>query len=298
MSEGSTAERWEFIRGLHWSPDGDRHRARFRPVHCLIRGGPAGARSPRSTRWGSRSGRRRSRSVRSSASRSSGPSTWPSGAWTSRRSRARTRPARSSRCARRLSGPTRPTRRSRRWPPCASTRRWCRWRPPAAGYGRPRGERGRARSRAGSGRSTSGSPRSARPWTLGADEIDIVLNRSAFLVGRYRQAFEEIAASKEACGDAHLKVILETGELGSYDRDPAGVGARDGRRGRLHQDLHREDRRERHAPGGALHDGGGARLLPRDGPARRGQGGRRRPHSRSRRSSTWCSCTRRWARSG
>ena len=52
---------------------------------------------------------------------------------------------------------------------------------------------------------------------LGADEIDIVLNRSAFLAGRYRQAFEEIVASKEACGDAHLKTILEIGELGSYD---------------------------------------------------------------------------------
>jgi deoxyribose-phosphate aldolase len=52
---------------------------------------------------------------------------------------------------------------------------------------------------------------------LGADEIDIVLNRSAFLSGRYRQAFEEVAASKEACGRAHLKVILEVGELGSYD---------------------------------------------------------------------------------
>ena len=52
----------------------------------------------------------------------------------------------------------------------------------------------------------------------GADEVDIVLNRSAFLSGRYRQAFEEIAASKEACGPAHLKVILETGELGSYDQ--------------------------------------------------------------------------------
>ncbi len=51
----------------------------------------------------------------------------------------------------------------------------------------------------------------------GADEIDIVLNRSAFLSGRYRQAFEEIVASKDACGAAHLKVILEAGELGSYD---------------------------------------------------------------------------------
>jgi deoxyribose-phosphate aldolase len=52
---------------------------------------------------------------------------------------------------------------------------------------------------------------------MGADEIDIVLNRSAFLSGRYRQAFEEIAVSKEACGSAHLKTILEVGELASYD---------------------------------------------------------------------------------
>jgi deoxyribose-phosphate aldolase len=51
----------------------------------------------------------------------------------------------------------------------------------------------------------------------GADEIDIVLNRSAFLSGHYRQAFDEIAESKAASGDAHLKVILEAGELGSYD---------------------------------------------------------------------------------
>jgi deoxyribose-phosphate aldolase len=45
-----------------------------------------------------------------------------------------------------------------------------------------------------------------------------VLNRSLFLGGRYREAFEELAAAREAAGDAHLKVILETGELGSYDR--------------------------------------------------------------------------------
>jgi deoxyribose-phosphate aldolase len=53
---------------------------------------------------------------------------------------------------------------------------------------------------------------------MGADEVDIVLNRSAFLSGRYRQAFEEIAAAKEASGPAHLKVILEVAELGSYDQ--------------------------------------------------------------------------------
>jgi deoxyribose-phosphate aldolase len=53
---------------------------------------------------------------------------------------------------------------------------------------------------------------------LGADEVDIVLNRSLFLGGRYAQAYDEIVASREAAGAAHLKVILETGELGSYDR--------------------------------------------------------------------------------
>jgi deoxyribose-phosphate aldolase len=53
---------------------------------------------------------------------------------------------------------------------------------------------------------------------LGADEVDIVLNRSLFLSGRYAQSYDEIVASREAAGEAHLKVILETGELGSYDR--------------------------------------------------------------------------------
>ena len=52
----------------------------------------------------------------------------------------------------------------------------------------------------------------------GADEVDVVLNRSMFLAGRYHKAFEEIAAYREAAGEAHLKVILETGELGSYDQ--------------------------------------------------------------------------------
>ncbi|MFA5565405.1 MAG: deoxyribose-phosphate aldolase [Acidimicrobiia bacterium] len=52
----------------------------------------------------------------------------------------------------------------------------------------------------------------------GADEIDIVLNRAAFLAGDYGRAFDEIVAAKEAAESAHLKVILETGELGSYDQ--------------------------------------------------------------------------------
>lgn len=52
----------------------------------------------------------------------------------------------------------------------------------------------------------------------GADEIDMVISRGAFLRGDHAHVFDEIAAVKEACGKAHLKVILETGELGTLDR--------------------------------------------------------------------------------
>ena len=51
----------------------------------------------------------------------------------------------------------------------------------------------------------------------GADEIDMVIDRGAFLSGRIGLVYEEVVAVKEACGDTHLKVILETGELGTYD---------------------------------------------------------------------------------
>ncbi len=54
--------------------------------------------------------------------------------------------------------------------------------------------------------------------SYGADEIDMVINRSAFLSGDYQTVFDEIVQIKEACGEAHLKVILETGELLTYDR--------------------------------------------------------------------------------
>lgn len=52
----------------------------------------------------------------------------------------------------------------------------------------------------------------------GADEVDMVISRGKFLMGEYNFVFDEIAAVKEACGTARLKVILETGELGSYDK--------------------------------------------------------------------------------
>ncbi len=51
----------------------------------------------------------------------------------------------------------------------------------------------------------------------GATEIDMVIDRGAFLAGRYGQVFDDIVAVKDACGGARLKVILETGELATYD---------------------------------------------------------------------------------
>lgn len=57
----------------------------------------------------------------------------------------------------------------------------------------------------------------ARAVGDGADEIDMVISRGRFLSGDYNYVFDEIAAVKEACGKARLKVILETGELGTLD---------------------------------------------------------------------------------
>src|SRR5574337_404063 len=56
-----------------------------------------------------------------------------------------------------------------------------------------------------------------RAVELGADEVDMVIDRGAFLSGRYAKVFDEIVQVKEAVGAAHLKVSLETGELGPYD---------------------------------------------------------------------------------
>lgn len=53
--------------------------------------------------------------------------------------------------------------------------------------------------------------------SAGADEIDMVIDRGAFLSGRLGLVYDEVVAVKEACGDAHLKVILEAGELVTYD---------------------------------------------------------------------------------
>jgi deoxyribose-phosphate aldolase len=52
---------------------------------------------------------------------------------------------------------------------------------------------------------------------MGAHEIDMVIDRGAFLSGNYAKVYDEVRRVKEVCGEAHLKVILETGELGTYD---------------------------------------------------------------------------------
>jgi len=56
-----------------------------------------------------------------------------------------------------------------------------------------------------------------RAVAAGADEIDMVIDRGAYLAGDYGKVYDEIVAVKQACADAHLKVILETGELETYD---------------------------------------------------------------------------------
>ena len=93
----------------------------------------------------------------------------------------------------------------------------------------------------------------------GADEIDMVIDRGAFLSGRYLEVAEEIAAVKAACGRAHLKVILETGELADVRQRAPRLVAGDDRRRRLHQDVDRQDLPRRDPP----RDPGDARGVPR-----------------------------------
>ena len=133
---------------------------------------------------------------------------------------------------------------------------------------------------------------------LGADEIDMVIDRGAFLSGRYAKVYDEIVQVKEACGDAHLKVILETGELGTYDNVrrasllamAAGADFIKTSTGKISPAAT--------LPVALVHARGDPRRPRGDRPARRLQAGRRHPRRRSRRCSTSCSCTRRSGRTG
>ena len=83
----------------------------------------------------------------------------------------------------------------------------------------PRARRlgGDRRSRRASRRSRSSVAEARAAVELGADEVDMVIDRGAFLSGRHAEVYDQIVKVREACGPAHLKVILETGELGTYD---------------------------------------------------------------------------------
>ena len=108
----------------------------------------------------------------------------------------------------------------------------------------------------------------------GADEVDMVIDRGAFLAGHYGLVLDEVRAVKAACGRAHLKVILETGELVTYDNVRPRVLDGHDRRGRLRKDLDRESQPRVHLAGRPGDARGRPRLRGRVWPLRRGQSGR------------------------
>ena len=113
---------------------------------------------------------------------------------------------------------------------------------------------------------------------LGADEIDMVIDRGAFLAGEYARVYDDIVAVKEACGETHLKVILETGELETYDNVrrasvlamAAGADFIKTSTGKVQPGFH--------PAGHAGHAGGDPRLLPADRARGGHEAGRRDPH--------------------
>ncbi len=121
----------------------------------------------------------------------------------------------------------------------------------------------------------------------GADEIDMVIDRGAFLAGRYRDVADEIIAVKAVCAGArsgqgvHLKVILETGELGTYDNVRPRQRHRARLRCGLHQNVDREGHDERDISGCGDDVRGNSRLRAPHRPPRRVQNRRRVPHDKT-----------------
>ena len=102
----------------------------------------------------------------------------------------------------------------------------------------------------------------------GADEIDMVIDRGAFLAGRYLDVYEEIVAVKEACGSAAPQGHPRDRRAGHPRQRPPRQLAGDARRRRLHQDLHRQDLPRRDPAGLPRHARGGPRLPRRHRHAR------------------------------
>ena len=119
----------------------------------------------------------------------------------------------------------------------------------------------------------------------GAKEIDIVITRAHVLTGNYEALYDEVRRFREACGDAHMKAILATGELATLRQRRAREHGRDAGRRRLHQDVHGQGRRQRHAAVRRRDVPDDSRVLRADRLRRRLQAGRRHPHARSSRSS-------------
>ena len=94
----------------------------------------------------------------------------------------------------------------------------------------------------------------------GASEIDIVVTRAHVLTGDWSALYDEVRQFREACGAAHMKTILATGELATMTQRGAREHGRDDGRVRLHQDEHGEGSGERHAPRGARDDAHDPRL--------------------------------------
>ena len=96
-----------------------------------------------------------------------------------------------------------------------------------------------------------------RSVQAGATEIDVVISRRHVLTSDWRALYAEVRAFRQACGPAHMKTILGTGAAGLHRQSGEGRGGRDDGRLGLHQDLHGNGARERHAarePGDDAHD--------------------------------------------
>ena len=133
---------------------------------------------------------------------------------------------------------------------------------------------------------------------LGADEIDMVIDRGAFLSGRYAKVYDEIVQVKEACGERAPEGDPRDRRARHLRQRPPRVAARDGRRRRLHQDVDRQDQPGRDAAGHALHARGDPRRPRRDRPHRRHEARGRHPPRQAGDPVPRASCTRRSASTG
>ena len=112
----------------------------------------------------------------------------------------------------------------------------------------------------------------------GADEIDIVIPVGKFLSGDYEGMCDEIQELKDVCGEKHLKVILETGALGSAEKHQESLHPRHVFRSRFHQDFYRKRKARRHSRSSFRDVPGNQGILPGDRTQSRIQACRRHQH--------------------